>query len=104
MNEKKLKKLSRLDLVELLMKSSKRVEELEQRVADLERLLDEHTIICEESGNIADAAVQVNELLVVAQRTAEDYVRNVKQMTDRKYGEDGEYVQSLKKRLEEELS
>lgn len=77
--EKELKKLSRLQLVDLLIESSEENERLQALVQQLSQELESRRLQCERAGNIAQAALQLNGVFEAAQRAADDYVRAVRQ-------------------------
>ena len=80
LNAKELKRLSRLDLMELLLKEVRRNKELEARNAELEEKMKSREILLGESGNIAEAALKLSGIFEAAQKAADDYVANVKRM------------------------
>lgn len=81
--EKELKKLSRLQLVDLLIESSEENEKLNRLVEELRQELESQRLQCEKAGNIAQAALQLNGVFEAAQKAADDYVQAVKQRCER---------------------
>ncbi|MBR5785871.1 MAG: hypothetical protein IKY41_04145 [Clostridia bacterium] len=77
MVEKELKKLSRRELLEILIMQSKRVEKLELQLAEANRKLEDRRIRLEKVGSIAEAALVLNNVFEAAQRAAEQYLENV---------------------------
>lgn len=77
MVEKELKKLSRRELLEILIMQSKRVEKLEAQLAEANRKLEDRRIRLEKVGSIAEAALALNNVFEAAQRAAEQYLENV---------------------------
>ena len=82
MTENELKKLSRKQLLELLLKQTERVEELEAEIADLQVKLDDKTVGVSESGSIAEAALKLNGVFEAAQAAADQYLENIKRLHD----------------------
>lgn len=82
MTDKELKRLSRSELLEMLIIQSKRVDELEKTIQSLEDTIEaqqaNRAIIIEESGSIAEAALKLNGIFATAQVAADQYVENVK--------------------------
>jgi hypothetical protein len=76
--EKKLKRLSKVELLEMLLGQSKRVEELEQQVQELNARLEQRSIAIDNSGNLAEACLQVNGVFEAAQEAADQYMENVR--------------------------
>ena len=77
-----LKKLSRRQLLELLLLQTKRVEELEGELARTEKKLRDRRISELESGSIAEAALKLNGIFEAAQAAADQYLENVRAQTD----------------------
>lgn len=74
---KKLKKLSRLELVEIIVEKCQKIDELQQKLAEAEKKLEQRELICEENGNIAEAALQINKIFEACQKAADDYLNNI---------------------------
>lgn len=83
MNDKKsrsmLKKLSRQDLLEMLIAEEKRVEKLEQELEEARAQLQQRKIQISESGSIAEAALKLNGIFEAAQAAADQYLENIRQ-------------------------
>lgn len=75
--ELNLKKLSRTELLELLLEQTKELEATQARVSELEKALADRKIKMEQAGNIAEAALQLNKVFEAAQQAADDYVLSV---------------------------
>lgn len=75
---RELRKMSREQLLTLLLSVSRENEELRAELEDKEKELADRKIILEHAGSIADAAVEVNRIFETAQRTADDYIEGVK--------------------------
>ena len=82
MTENELKKLSRKQLLELLLKQAERVEELEAEVESLQARLDDKTVGVNEAGSIAEAALKLNGVFAAAQAAADQYLENIKRLHD----------------------
>lgn len=79
MNDKKLRKISKKELLEILLEKAKRIEQLEMELAKTQKKLDSKRIIVEESGSLAEASLKLNNIFEVAQQSAEQYLFNVKE-------------------------
>lgn len=77
MTDKELKKLSRAELLELLLEQTRRVEFLEDELTKKNMELENKRLAVEEAGNIAEAALKINGVFEAAQRAAEQYLFNV---------------------------
>ena len=73
-----LSKLTRKQLLELLLCQTQRVEELESELAALEKKLRERRIAELEAGSIAEAALKLNGVFEAAQAAADQYLENVR--------------------------
>lgn len=80
MEQKELRKLRRVDLLELLVTQAKENEQLRQQVQKLQAELNSRKILVEKSGSIADASIALNKLFETAQATADQYLENIKRM------------------------
>lgn len=78
MTDKELKKLSRAELLEMLLEQSKELELTKQQLEIANKRLEERTIVLEQSGNIAEAALRLNGIFEAAQKAADDYIESIK--------------------------
>ena len=83
MKEKDLRKLSRADLLQMLIDQSEELHALREKYAAAEAALAQKGIDIEEAGSIADAAVKLNGIFEVAQNTAQQYLDNIKALSYR---------------------
>ena len=79
MNEKRLRKISKKELLEILLSQAKRIEELENELEKTQKKLNTKKIIIEESGTLAEAALKLNNIFEVAQEAADQYLLNIKE-------------------------
>lgn len=79
MDDKKLRKINKKELLEILLSQAKRIEELEQQLETTQRKLDSKKITIENSGSLAEASLKLNGIFEMAQVTAEQYLFNVKE-------------------------
>lgn len=83
MTDKELKKLSRTELLELLLTQSKEVERLKVLLKQANDKVESRALMVEEAGSIAEAALKVNGVFEAAQQAAEQYLENVRALADR---------------------
>lgn len=83
MTEKELKKLSRIDLLEMLLEQSKEVERLNTELEDARKKLKDRRIDLEEAGSIAEAALRLNGIFDMAQIAAGQYLDNIESLSQR---------------------
>lgn len=81
METKELRKLNKKDLLELLLLQKKRIDDLEKEISKLKNDLKNKKIDIEKSGNIAEAALKLNNIFEVAQKAADQYLYNIKKQT-----------------------
>ena len=80
MTDKQLKKLSRAELLEMLLMQTNEVERLKEELAQVRSQLEDKTMTLLQAGNIAEATVGLNHLFQSAQQTAEEYLERIRQM------------------------
>lgn len=78
MDEKRLRKIGKKELLEILLSQAKRIEELEIELAKTQKKLDSKKIAIEESGSLAEASLKLNGIFEAAQKAADQYLLNVK--------------------------
>lgn len=83
MTEKEMRKLSRADLLELLLQERKENESLRAEIESLKHQLDDHMLKIKKVGSIAEAALQVNGFFEAAQKAAYQYMENIRFLGDK---------------------
>lgn len=78
MTERELKKLSRTELLELLLEARRENEQLKEQLQKANELNESRMIKLENVGSIAEAALVLNGVFEAAQRAAEQYLENVR--------------------------
>lgn len=79
-----LKKMSRKDLLELLVLQSKKIDKLTNELKETKELLLSKEIIIKESGSIAEASLKLNKIFENAQLAANQYLENIKRIEQEK--------------------
>ena len=82
MNANDLKKLSRLDLLEMLIAQSEEVEKLRQSLAAAEEKLNQREVIVNEAGSIAEASLKLNGIFEAAQSASQQYLESIRLYSD----------------------
>lgn len=77
MTERELRRLGRSDLLELLLAQSREIEDLTQKLEEARAQLESRTITIEESGSIAEAALQLSGIFEAAQNACAQYTQNI---------------------------
>lgn len=79
MTNKELRKLSRRQLLELMLEQSKRIDVLEQELEAARAELENRRIVAREAGSIAEASLRINRVFQAAQDAAEQYLLSIRQ-------------------------
>lgn len=82
MTNRDLKKLSRAELLEMLIAQSKEVADLKERLNDAEERLADRQIRIDSAGSIAEASLALNGVFEAAQKAAEQYLENIRRQAD----------------------
>lgn len=77
---KKLRRLSRTELLELLLAESRETERLRQKLEMAEAALADRHIRLETAGDLAHAVLEVNNIMRAAQDAAQQYLDNIARM------------------------
>ncbi len=78
MTERELRRLSRAELLELLLAQTEENEQLKKRLQAAEAALSDRKIIMERAGTMAEAALQLNGVFEAADRAARQYLENIR--------------------------
>ena len=82
MTERELRKLSRIDLLQLLLKEIKENEKLRKERKVLQEALDNKEIRIQEAGSIADAVLLLYCFFEAAEQAAAQYLENMRNLTE----------------------
>ena len=80
MTEKELKKLSRTELLELLLMQTRENERLRKRLGELEAVLSERNLRIKNAGDLAHAVLEFNGVMEAVQASAQQYLDNIAAM------------------------
>ena len=78
MTDKELRKLSRKELLELLIDQSKEVERLQAALHASEMKMQSREIVIQTAGSIAEAALALNGIFEAAQTAADQYLLSIR--------------------------
>lgn len=78
MTEKELRRLSRMDLLEMLLEQSREVERLQKELETVKKQLEDRRIMEQEAGSIAEASLRLNKVFEAAQQAADQYLENIR--------------------------
>ena len=89
MTERELKRMSRTEILELLLSQTNRIEELEEKLKEATAKAQEATeqiqdrqIKIDQAGSIAEASLQLSGIFQDAQVAADLYLENIKKMEE----------------------
>ena len=82
MTDKELRRLSRSELLEMLLSLTEENEKLKIRLEQAEDQLRYRRILIDKAGSIAEAALQLNNIFEDADRAVQQYLENVRRMTE----------------------
>lgn len=74
---KELKKMKKIELMELLLEQEKEITKLTDENQKLNQQLNEKILKIEESGSIAEAALKLSDIFESAQRAVDIYLSNL---------------------------
>ena len=77
MAQKELRRMNRVELIEIIYALEQNEEELKQENQELRKKLEERKVVVENAGSIAEAVAGLNHIFDTAQRAADDYLASV---------------------------
>ena len=87
MTDKELRRLSRGELLEMLIAQTEENRQLKIRLERAETQLRDRRIAVEKAGSLAEAALQLNRVFEDADKAAQQYLENVRLMSEKGSGE-----------------
>ena len=78
MTDKEFKRLSRAQLIEIIYQLQLQIDKLSEQTQELESELKDKRLRLRNAGNIADAALEINNCFRSAQNAAEQYLNEIK--------------------------
>lgn len=78
MTDKEVKKLKRVELLEMMIEQGEENERLRSRVSSLEEELSKRRIVMDEAGSIAEASLRLSNVFGEAQKAADDYLSGIR--------------------------
>ena len=80
MTDKEFKRLTRAQLIDIIYQLQLQIDALTEEKKELETALEDKRLRVENAGNIAEAALEINECFRAAQNAAEQYLNEIKEM------------------------
>lgn len=84
MTDKELKRLKRVDLLELLIAQIRENDRLKKELAEVQGQLEERNLVLEEAGSIAEAALRINKVYQAAQSAVDQYINSINRLGAKK--------------------
>ena len=81
MTDKEIGKLTRKELIEMLLSATTENDRLKEEIEKLNKELRMRKIAVENSGTMAEAALKLNRVFEAADAAAKQYLQNVKKFT-----------------------
>ncbi len=75
--------LSKNEMMMVMHDQEQEIERLKAKVSELQATIDSYEIKVEESGTLAEASAQINNLFEAAQATVETYIDNIKKRAEK---------------------
>ena len=85
MTDKEFKRLSRSQLIDIIYQFQLQQEELMAENEKLKNALADKRILVNNSGNIAEAALEIHNVMQAAQSAAEHYLEEIQRRVDKEY-------------------
>lgn len=82
MTDQELRRLSRTELLEMLIVQMEENKRLKQNLNKTKKLLADRKIAIEQSGTMAEAALRLNGIFEAADRAAKQYLENIRRMEE----------------------
>lgn len=83
MAERDVKRLSKYEMQDIILKQDKEIEELKNLLDIKEKLLEDRTIRLLEAGSIAEAALKLNGIFEAADAAVKNYVESIEALSIR---------------------
>ena len=80
MTDKELRRLSRAELLEMLLAQTEENERLRERLEDAEKALEDRRIDIAKAGSLAEASLKLNDVFLAADQAARQYVETVRRL------------------------
>lgn len=82
MTDKEVRRLSRAELLEIMVDQGKEIDKLRAQLEEARQQLADRQIIIQEAGSLAEAALRLNGFFEAAQRAADQYLENIRRFAE----------------------
>lgn len=83
MTDKELKRLSREELLQIMLEQSKEIQRLQDQLNETEAKLQDKILKINQAGSLMEASMQLNGVFEAAERACQQYTENIKQLSQR---------------------
>lgn len=108
MTDKELRRMSRAELLQLFLEQTKELESVQEKLAqaeqeksELKAALESRQIAIHKAGSIAEASLQINQVMETAQKAADQYLENIQAEYSRRANKQYSELLAQLKQLEE---
>ena len=101
---KKLKKLSRRELVDIIYQMKKNEQQMQEEIAALQQAVEDKRIRLSVAGSIAEAAADITQIFSAAQMTADLYLREIECMKEQTEKECQKMLEDAKRQSQQQGS
>lgn len=99
-----MKRLSKVELLELLISSERNNENLKKQLKEKTDLLNEKQLTIKNAGSLAEACLQLNDVVESAQAAADQYLENIKSFDFEQSGQEESLLQNARDEAEQILA
>ena len=100
MTDKQFKRLKRSEMIEIIYEYQKREMELQHQIERLEEKLQVQEMKISETGSIQDAIAVLNQVLLVSLQTADQYLKQVREIWADQQQQAAEMLEQAKQKME----
>ncbi|MBR3680196.1 MAG: hypothetical protein IKL87_08375 [Oscillospiraceae bacterium] len=100
MTDKQFKRLKRSEMIEIIYEYQKREMELQHQIERLEEKLQVQEMKISETGSIQDAIAVLNQVLLVSLQTADQYLKQVREICADQQQQAAEMLEQAKQKME----
>ncbi len=104
MTDKEFRKLKRSDLIAIIYEYQKKQEKLVKEIGELRAQLESKNLKISKAGSIAEAVVGLDLLFETAQKTADDYIEQVRLANEEAEQKAAEIIKQAEKEAAEIVS
>ena len=104
MTDKEFKRLTRSQLIDIIYQLQLNEEKLMDENKKLKEALEDKRIRIEKAGSIAEAAIEINNVMQAAQNAADQYLKEIECMYEEMHKEVEEERQRIVKRTQEKAA